>query len=756
MKNGLSGLLIAFVFWFFSPLGWAQPVALSPTENQEKHLKTHRSQEQQNIVPEPDIPQVHEEPQPSTSQEASPQAGTKTVNETRLWRLLRQQQYGKLRQEIRHLHHNNPNWRPPRKLLVLLAAGEARQAVDAALVKHAEQAQLADLRYAFDTSRLSAAFDAKDFAAALAYEEKLAPEVQRKHDANFATLLGWSHFHVQHWSQAAEWFSQAVIWNERQEDSVYGLALTQFEQGHFREAETLARRCADTSEKMRSLLGEVLLARARESRERKEFHESLALVQESEQYRAGGRETSSLKAWDAYDLGETVQAAREFAALYRSQPDDDSAQGALYSYMRKRDWPGLERLASETPGPLTPLWSAALGQRAYEHQLFLLAHRTASDSLPQLRNLDGPTIASGLAYRHKSGARGLGRLDEENFPFTEGTFVYEGMHTLSLHLSRVTLDSGHLPANARIGSVPRNPTAYSVKPTTRLRDGVEPHLTYTLVGWLSPYAELGLTPSEGEVSLRPTWRLGLAQEQDAGHWNVETFSQPVKESLLSYTGIVDPYSGRKWGRVRQTGASLSGYEEVQKGWGVSGQATIAMLRGFRVPENYHVGLSVGLTRTFTPSGFEYLALGPRMAFDHYQKNLSQFTLGHGGYFSPSHLVQFTAAMNFLTQEAQQFIATGDLSVGVQTHHEESSPFFPHNVLDGRRYSARNESGPVVAAEFTSVWRLSDHWQIGGGALVRKTANYDDWSAMFFVRFLLEPRPVVLSTDNPHHLLHTLY
>jgi hypothetical protein len=248
----------------------------------------------------------------------------------------------------------------------------------------------------------------------------------------------------------------------------------------------------------------------------------------------------------------------------------------------------------------------------------------------------------------------------------------------------------------------------------------------------------------------------VTQERESSHWNVETFSQPIKESLLSYTGIVDPYSGKKWGRVRQTGVSLSGYAEVQPGWNVSGQANVAILRGLRVPNNYRVGLGAGLSKAFTPDGFAYLALGPRVTFDHYEKNLSQFTLGHGGYFSPDSLLQVTAALNFLTQEARQFIVAGDLSVGVQTHHQEGSPFFLHNVLDGRRYSAQSESGPVVSAELTGVWRLGDHWQIGGGGIVRKTANYDDWSAMCFVRFLFEPRAVVFSADNSQELLRTLY
>ena len=833
-------LFIVVVVGLFTRGAWAQP---SPDQTRKGNIENHQAQEQRNVLPSSEIPQSREiTSQAPADQEQARPAVSPSVDETTLWKFLRQQRYQQVRREIRRLQRTHRHWRPPQRLLSLVAEGEARQAVELAIqqrewerlltfvqrypkqftcsqIHHlwaladaydalaqsralfsvyegiiseckkatdrlatlwraqaqlspeamesllrqeahiakdeAMQIQFEEIRYSFYASRLNAILQDADVATVSRYEEYIRTQVLNKQDANMALLFGWSYFRAHRLMQAEEWFRQAAIWDVQREDAIYGLALTQFERKNFVEAEALARQWADASEKMRDLLGEVLLARARESRNKKKFGESLTLVQESEHYRAPTRETGILKAWNFYDLGETAQAAEEFTVLYRSQADDETAQGVLYSYTREQDWEGLAQVTHDVPGPLTPLWLARLGQRQYDHKLFLLARQTTPETFPQLLNLESPTTTSGVAFRFKSGNKGLGKLEEEILPFFEGSLVYKGIHRLSLQLHRVTLNAGALPANARIGSLPQVPSSYNAEPTTRLKEGWEPRFTYTLTGWLAPYAELGWTPIEGVIPAKPTWRLGILHRQEYNEWQVEAFSQPVRESLLSYTGIRDPYSGTRWGQVRQTGVRLSMFAEVKDGWGVSSHTSLATLRGQGVANNYHMDLGVGLAKTLTPRGFDYLALGPRLSFDHYEKNLGQFTLGHGGYFSPNYLLQFTTAAHFLTQESRQFIIMGDISAGIQVHQEESSPFFPRHP-DGRRYSTNNENGPVFSAELAGVWQLSRHWQIGIGGIVRKTANYDDQAVMFFLRFLLDPREVTVSTDLSPRFLQALY
>jgi len=142
-----------------------------------------------------------------------------------------------------------------------------------------------------------------------------------------------------------------------------------------------------------------------------------------------------------------------------------------------------------------------------------------------------------------------------------------------------------------------------------------------------------------------------------------------------------------------------------------------------------------------------------VSFEHYEKNLSQFTLGHGGYFSPDYLIQPVGSVNLLTHEGRPFIVKSDIGLGFQNHHQESSPFFPLEP-DGRRYAATTESGFVFSGELLGVARLAEHWQAGFGGAARRTAHFHDESGLFFVRYLFEPRPAVFSSDFEY--FHDIY
>jgi cellulose synthase operon protein C len=203
----------------------------------------------------------------------------------------------------------------------------------------------------------------------------------------------------------------------------------------------------------------------------------------------------------------------------------------------------------------------------------------------------------------------------------------------------------------------------------------------------------------------------------------------------------------------KVGGQLTLYGRVSDDWGASAQVTGALLTGHEVEDNTQVAAGLSLTRDFAVRGFDYVAAGPQISYEHYDKNLSQFTLGHGGYFSPDYLIQPVASLNFLTREAQQIIAKGDVGLGFQNHHQETSPFFPL-APDGRFYRASTDSGFVFYGELLGVARLSSHWQAGVGGAARRTADYHDESGLVFVRYLFQPRPAVFSSD--FEFFHSIY
>jgi hypothetical protein len=84
------------------------------------------------------------------------------------------------------------------------------------------------------------------------------------------------------------------------------------------------------------------------------------------------------------------------------------------------------------------------------------------------------------------------------------------------------------------------------------------------------------------------------------------------------------------------------------------------LEGENVASNQGVSLNMGLATDLRLRGFDYFTLGPDVSFDAYRKNLSHFTLGHGGYFSPERLFGLGASAHFLPLGARQ-TSSGDFS-----------------------------------------------------------------------------------------------
>jgi len=102
--------------------------------------------------------------------------------------------------------------------------------------------------------------------------------------------------------------------------------------------------------------------------------------------------------------------------------------------------------------------------------------------------------------------------------------------------------------------------AYVAVPTTRLVNSFEPYLSYQHQGTLTTYAGIGMTPSGAAVSSALVGNLGFTRQTERGNWGAELFSQPMRESILSYTGIVDPYSGQPWAGCA---ASAGWFEAIQ-------------------------------------------------------------------------------------------------------------------------------------------------------------------------------------------------
>jgi tetratricopeptide (TPR) repeat protein len=587
------------------------------------------------------------------------------------------------------------------------------------------------------------AYEHGDMGLAHSRLDAIAAGITARRDADMARLAGWNALRLADYARSDEWFGLAHDWRPTSE-SAYGLALSAWRQGRLDEALTHAQPHTSDHAPSRELVADVLLARAAHS---EDDTRALADLDTAARYRPLARGARLQRGWLLYRLGHYEEAADAFTTLYHETPDAESASGLFEAYLQLGEEHRLAELARHDEGPLGDLWNTREAKDLYLRKRFLAAEHAAPGARPALRNIDTGALELAALWRNKSGDSGLSELEATAVPVIEASQIFDGVNRLFVRGYRVDLDAGRLPAGAIVGSYPGANQPYAVRPTTELDDGLAWRLGFERDGIVSPYIELGLTPDGGEESADLTGLLGLSHHTRKYHLAVEAFRESVRDSVLSYTGIVDPYSGQSWGAVRRTGLRVHSYRALGGRWGIYGEVEWAELTGEEVADNDALVATLSVSRDLGLQGFDYFSVGPALHLQRYDRNLSHFTLGHGGYFSPESLVGLGASVAFLTDEAQQWMVRGLFNVGYQTLKEDASPFFPL-APDGRIYDDNDDAGMSFTGQLASVWRLDDHWQVGAGLFVQRSPEFDEEAATVFVRYLFHRRPAVFSSDLP--------
>ncbi|MER2527856.1 MAG: cellulose synthase subunit BcsC-related outer membrane protein, partial [Candidatus Competibacter denitrificans] len=66
--------------------------------------------------------------------------------------------------------------------------------------------------------------------------------------------------------------------------------------------------------------------------------------------------------------------------------------------------------------------------------------------------------------------------------------------------------------------------------------------------------------------------------------------------------------------------------------------------------------------------------------------------------------------------------------------------------DGRFFESSQQTGFSGGLKLQGVWRLAPQWQLGAAATYDRSPSFEQGGAYLFMRYLLEPRPAVFSSD----------
>ena len=256
---------------------------------------------------------------------------------------------------------------------------------------------------------------------------------------------------------------------------------------------------------------------------------------------------------------------------------------------------------------------------------------------------------------------------------------------------------------------------------------------------------------------------GLSYSSDIGAlgYTLNVHRRPVSSSLLAFGGQKDPASntGVKWGGVRANGGVASVSYDKGEANGVWASLGADTLEGKNVEDNWRVRWMTGYYYKVINENNRRVTVGLNNMIWHYDKDLSNYTLGQGGYYSPQEYVSFAVPVLWRERTENWSWELGG-SVSWSHSRTKTMPRYPLLNLIPADYrqlaSEQTESGGSsqgfgYTARAIIERRVTSNWFVGLGVDIQEAKDYTPSHALMYVRYSaagwqgdmdLPPQPLV--------------
>jgi len=377
----------------------------------------------------------------------------------------------------------------------------------------------------------------------------------------------------------------------------------------------------------------------------------------------------------------------------------------------------------------------------------------------QLRDSIAPSVQAGVGFRARSGDPGLDKLLEVTTPL-EATYSPGGVGQLKVAVVPTILNSGSISQTGtniqRFGTsvfglsqpVQGPPYVASVYtgaiPSAQNAQGVGFNLGYTN-RWFA--ADVGTTPVGfkiqniiGGIELSP-------QLTDHLRLRVTAERRAVNDSLLSYAGTVDPRTNTTWGGVVRNRFKIGAeFSAGQADFYVNGGG--GSLTGLNVASNTETEFGGGGSYPIYREGNDEIRVGVDIAYLNYSKNLSYFTYGQGGYFSPQNFISAMIPVNYRSKVDEDLTYEVGASIGIQSFSQAQSNYFPNNAALQAQvnaipgfsglstyYPAKSQSGIAAAIHGKFDYRVSPSLFLGGNFGYQNIGQFNEVVGGVFAKYV---------------------
>lgn len=321
---------------------------------------------------------------------------------------------------------------------------------------------------------------------------------------------------------------------------------------------------------------------------------------------------------------------------------------------------------------------------------------------------------------------------------------YDGHYVL--HVDQVHLDAGNLSLDRNevldYGQVAAWPaSAYGAGGTRQRNSGT--NLGFGFVGdslkWDIGATGIGF-PVTNVVG-------GISHSDRTGRFNYQigVSRRPLTSSLMTYAGAYDPITGNVWGGVVASGASGRVSTDIGD-YSTSISASYDLLTGKNVRRNTRLQMRWAADREVWKSRHSSVNVGMSLSAWRYGQDLSEYSWGHGGYYSPRNYLSLAVPVEWSGRDGPlTWLVRG--AVSVSRSSSRASDFFPGN--DRLQRQARNlGEQPVYFASASSglggslravvEYDLSRQFTLGAQLEVDRSAYYAPTSVLLYARYLFAP------------------
>jgi len=238
------------------------------------------------------------------------------------------------------------------------------------------------------------------------------------------------------------------------------------------------------------------------------------------------------------------------------------------------------------------------------------------------------------------------------------------------------------------------------------------------------------------------WVGGVRHSGDIGPvgYSLEATRRPLTGTLLSYAGTEDPISHAAWGGVVATGVGGRMARDFGP-YSTSVSASVASLTGQNVADNSRLRWRVAGDHHVFKDPQQVVNVGLALSGQQHEKDLSGYTWGHGGYYSPTRNVSLSLPVEWSGRKGPLTWLL-KASVSVSDSYSNAADYYPTNAAyqqsSGKVYRAGGSTGTGWATSGVLEYQVTRQLAIGAQLEREEADYYAPLNMLFYARFLLDP------------------